>query len=151
MIFFNETFLSLPEKFSEGATHLLRGVQYFDPNFRECEFSVASVYVPVSSKRDVGGTEHGFARNLHVARRFAAVRRCSFRFERIGGGAARETEGNTCNEMPAFAPFALQPGRYVSPRERRPRSWEHSAVLHFSTKSAVNVPTDAPCAPIYDR
>lgn len=91
MIFFNETFLSLPEKFSEGATHLLRDVQYFDPNFRECEFSVARMYVPVSSKRDVGGTEHGFARNLHVARRFAAVLRCSFRFERIGGGAARET------------------------------------------------------------
>lgn len=138
-------------KTTGGATHLPHGVQCFDPNFRECEFSVASVYVPVSSKRDVGDAEHRFARNLHVARRFAAVRRCSFRFERIGSGAARETEGNTCNEMPAFAPFAPHLGRYVTPRERRLRSWEHSAVLHFSTKSAVNVPTDAPCAPIYDR
>lgn len=48
-------------------------------------------YVPVSSKRGVGGAEHGFARNLYVDASFCS--RCSFRFERIG--AARETEGNT--------------------------------------------------------
>lgn len=90
-----------------SAMHLFHGVQCFDSSFRECGFSATSVYVLVSSKLGVSGTEHRFTRNLYVARRSAAVRRCSFRFEGIGSGAARETEGNTCNEMPAFAPFRI--------------------------------------------
>lgn len=152
----NKTSFSFSSETSRSATHLLHGVQCFDPSFRECELSATSVYVPASSKLGVGGV-HGNAREREICTlrgRFAAVRRCgSFRSARIVDGAARETEGNTCNEMPAFVPFAPHPGRCVTPRERRRRlrSWEHSAVLHFSTKSAVNVPTDAPRASIYDR
>lgn len=54
------------------------------------------------------------------------------------------------NEMPAFARFPPPHlGRYITTRRLgRLRSRARSSVLHFSTKSTLNVPTEAP---IYDR
>lgn len=69
---------------SGNVLHLLHDVS--DPSFRDYKLSATSVYV--SKTRRVG--EHRLAISLHVAHSFAAVRRCSFRIDRIGGGVTRE-------------------------------------------------------------
>lgn len=89
-----------------------------------------------NSKRRDGDTKHRFARSLHVAHSFAAVRRCSFRIDRNRQRCdARASEGNTRCQLSRHSHRIL---RDTSPRE------DDDDYVHGSTRRFYTFPLHQP-------